>query len=182
MNPYVTPSKHYPWEFWNEKVISESKCKPTTTIYLLHRTNAQMWGKPGQGSHLNILNLVFNLLSLFFKLYGHTQARDWIWVAAATYAAAASNIRSFNPLCLARDQTLASIETWAPAVGFLTHCATAGTPAPIPLMIFMFSFIIDLQWSVNFYCTAKWPSHTSIYSFSHIILHQALAQPNSYLT
>ena len=33
-----------------------------------------------------------------------------------------------NPLCWARDQTLASAETWTTAVGFLTHCAIAGTP------------------------------------------------------
>ena len=38
-------------------------------------------------------------------------------------------------------------------------------------MIFIFSIIVDLQCSVNFYCTAKWPHHTYRYSFSHIILH-----------
>ena len=42
-------------------------------------------------------------------------------------------------------------------------------------MIFIFSIIVDLQCSVNFYPTAQWPSHTYIYThthaFSHIILH-----------
>ena len=41
--------------------------------------------------------------------YGSSQARDWIHAAA-------------------RDQTHGSVVTQAAAVGFLTHCATAGTP------------------------------------------------------
>ena len=43
-----------------------------------------------------------------------------------------------------------------------------------------FSIIVDLQDSVNLYCTAKWHSHTYIYiyihSFSHIILHLVPSQ------
>ena len=38
------------------------------------------------------------------------------------------NAESFNPLCQARDWTRASTVTWATAVRFPTHCATAGTP------------------------------------------------------
>ena len=34
----------------------------------------------------------------------------------------------FNPLRWAKDQTHTSAATQAPAVGFLAHCATAGTP------------------------------------------------------
>ena len=33
-----------------------------------------------------------------------------------------------NPLQWARDRTLTSAATWTTAVGFLTHCTTAGTP------------------------------------------------------
>ena len=33
-------------------------------------------------------------------------------------------------------------------------------------MIFNFSVVFDLQCSVNFYCTAKWPSHTYIYIYN----------------
>ena len=32
-------------------------------------------------------------------------------------------------------------------------------------MTFIFSIIVDLQCSVNFYCTEKWPSHTYTYIF-----------------
>ena len=37
------------------------------------------------------------------------------------------NAMSFNPLHWARDQIWASAANWAAAVGFLTHCAMAGT-------------------------------------------------------
>ena len=44
-------------------------------------------------------------------------------------------------------------------------------------MIFIFSVIVDLQCSVNFYCTAKGPSHAYIYlSFSPIIRHHVPLQ------
>ena len=41
-----------------------------------------------------------------------------------------------------------------------------------------FSIIIDLQYSVNFGYTAKWPSHTYIYDFSfiHILHHHVPSQ------
>ena len=38
------------------------------------------------------------------------------------------NTESFNPLCWAKDRTHTSVATQAAAVGFLTHCASAGTP------------------------------------------------------
>ena len=42
-------------------------------------------------------------------------------------------------------------------------------------MIFIFSIMVGLQWSVSFYCTAKWPSHTHIYilvlTLSSIMFH-----------
>ena len=52
--------------------------------------------------------------------YGSAQARDCIWVPASTCG-------SFNPLCQAREPTHAAAVTQAAAVGFLAHCATAGT-------------------------------------------------------
>ena len=53
-------------------------------------------------------------------------------------------------------------------------------------LIFIFSIIVNLQYSVNFYYTAKWPSHTyicmymHIYSFSHIIFHHVPSQAIRY--
>ena len=46
------------------------------------------------------------------------------------------NPGSFNPLHQAKDWTHASAANWASAVGFLTHCTTAGTP---PFLIFNLS-------------------------------------------
>ena len=36
-------------------------------------------------------------------------------------------------------------------------------------MIFIFSSIVDLQCSVNFYCTAKWPSQAYVYVYVYIL-------------
>ena len=48
------------------------------------------------------------------------------------------------------------------------------------LVIFLkkFLFIVDLQCSINFCCTAKLPSHTHThtYSFSHIVFYHILSQ------
>ena len=51
------------------------------------------------------------------------------------------------------------------------------------LKIFIFSIMVDLQCSVNFCCTEKWPSHTHTHtqmSFYHIILHRIPSQVTSY--
>ena len=50
------------------------------------------------------------------------------------------------------------------------------------LMIFIFYIIVDLQCSVNFYFTEKWPSQIYIYThtFSHIILHHVPSQVTGY--
>ena len=45
------------------------------------------------------------------------------------------------------------------------------------LMIFIFSVILDVQYSDDFYCTAKWPSHIS---FSHITLHHVPSKGTRY--
>ena len=46
-----------------------------------------------------------------------------------------SNARSFNPQRQTGDRTQTSAATWSVAVGFLTYCATVGTP-----IRFCFSF------------------------------------------
>ena len=53
---------------------------------------------------------------------GSSQARDWIW---------ATQHQILNPLRRAGDWTSISAVIWAAAVGFLTHCAIAGTPLPL---------------------------------------------------
>ena len=83
-----------------------------------------------------------------------------------------------NPLIEARGQTRVLMDiSW---IHFC--CTTVGTP--LFSMIFIFFIIVVLQCSVNFYCTAKRPSHTYIYiyicSFSHIILYHVLSQVTSY--
>ena len=50
------------------------------------------------------------------------------------------NARFFNPLHGAGDQTCASTVTGTPAVRFLTHYATMGTPMCIFLCIIIYSF------------------------------------------
>ena len=74
----------------------------------------------------------FKVYYLFF--YGHTRG---IWKfpgqglnLSHSYSLCCScdNAGSFYPLYQARDQTPAPQQTQATAVGFLTHCTTAGTP------------------------------------------------------
>ena len=67
---------------------------------------------------------------------------------------------SFNPLCQAGVQTLASAATWAAAVWFLTHGTTTGTP---PFFVFaygwtkllglciLFHWSVCLFWSLQLY-------------------------------
>ena len=49
-----------------------------------------------------------------------------------------SNARCFNPLHWARNQTCTSAATQAIAVGFLTHCTTAGTPTYLFIHLFIY--------------------------------------------
>ena len=51
------------------------------------------------------------------------------------------NAWSFNPLQWVGDWTTTSTETWATAVGFLTHCTTAGTP-----IICVFKILLWFLW------------------------------------
>ena len=48
-------------------------------------------------------------------------------------------------------------------------------------MIFIFPLLL-IHSSVNFYYTAKWLSHTYVYSFSHITLHHVPSQVTRYST
>ena len=79
-------------------------------------------------------------LSLFLMatpvVYGSSQARDWIRAIVAIYVAA----RQW-PTELDWGSIL---HVWATAVGFLTHCATAGTPlfcCTDPYVCFVFVFL-----------------------------------------
>ena len=74
-------------------------------------------------------NVFFCLFFLMAALIAHgsSQARDWIRATAVTYTTSCAG--SFNPLGQAGDWTGISPVTWTAAVGFLTHCAAAGTPA-----------------------------------------------------
>ena len=62
---------------------------------------------------------IFNFMATPMA-YGNSQARNWIWTAAATYTAMQN---PFNPLLWA---SIAA--TWSTTVRFLNHCAIAGTP------------------------------------------------------
>ena len=60
-----------------------------------------------------------------------------------------------------------------------THTTTATTVGGRPLFSFFkkIFIIVDLQYSVNFCCTAKWPTlYVYTYPFSHIILHHVPSQ------
>ena len=81
----------------------------------------------------------YNENSSFFLMaapvaYGSFWARDWFRAAAVSYPQL-GHTRSFNPPCQARAWSRASnphlCRMQASAVGFLTHCATAGTPVYI---------------------------------------------------
>ena len=65
--------------------------------------------------------LIFVFLMAAPMAHGSSQVRDWIHRSCY-------NAGSFNPLHQAGDRTHTSTAIWAAAVGFLTHCATVGTP------------------------------------------------------
>ena len=70
------------------------------------------------------------LFFLFFIFYGHI----FLWYMEVLGCGSAG---SFNLMCWARDWTHTSASTWAAAVGFLTHCATGGTPT-LCLLVLMY--------------------------------------------
>ena len=100
-------------------------------------------------------NLLWNFLLFFLYMaaptaYGNSLARDWIWAAAVTCAAAIAMLYPFNPLHQARDWTRASAAVWA-AFRFLTHCVIVGTPLVDFLMMAILTsvrwyFILVLIW------------------------------------
>ena len=54
-----------------------------------------------------------------------------------TYDHSYGNVKSFNPLCWAGNQTCTSLATQAAAVRFLIHCATVGIPFNIILITYL---------------------------------------------
>ena len=73
---------------------------------------------------------------------------------------------------------------------FCIHCITINVWVPkysqpsqhllFYFIFYDFSIIVNLQCSVNYYCTAKWLSHIYIYSFSDITLHDIPSQGTRY--
>ena len=59
------------------------------------------------------------------EAYKGFQVRDWVWAIAVTYTTAAATL---DPLTYCAKP---GTETQDTAVGFLTHCAMAGTPKTI---------------------------------------------------
>ena len=87
---------------------------------------------------------------------------------------------AFNSLCQARDGTCASAETQAAAVGFLTHCATAGIPDMDYFWVrhreqkrrchitALSKLISEATWNMSIYClrqTSIFASHLSCLLF-----------------
>ena len=60
--------------------------------------------------------------------HGSSQARDWIWATAATYAAIAAMLDPLTHCARPEDPILSTTATQAATVRFLTHCTTVGTP------------------------------------------------------
>ena len=75
--------------------------------------------------------------------YGSSQAREWIWAVAETYAAAVATARSFSPLQWAGDWIHTSAVTQAAAARFLIHWATVGSP--------MNSYILVTIWNRHWF-------------------------------
>ena len=76
------------------------------------------------GIHLEVKFSIFFFLATFTTC-ASSQARDPTHTTASTYT---HSTRSFNSLHRAGDWTHTSAGTGTAAVGFLHHCAPAGTP------------------------------------------------------
>ena len=60
--------------------------------------------------------------------YGNSWARNWIQAAAAIYATASAMPDPLTYCSRPGIKICVSVVTWATGVGFLTQCATVGTP------------------------------------------------------
>jgi len=137
---------------------------------------------------ISFLHTLFFIFLVFVGLYwGHMEVpglgaeSELQWPAYTTATAtpdpswvcdlhhSSQQHRILNPLSEARDRTC--ILMGASQIPF--HWAMTGTPFQI------FFIIVDLQCSVKFFCTAKWPSfvyiHIYMYMYTFFFLHYLLS-------
>ena len=97
--------------------------------------------------------------------YESSQSRDWVW---ATTATAVARLDPSTHLHQAGDQTCTSTVIWATVVGFLTHCATVGTPKQFYFWTVLFFLIYFYFWaylgSFTVLLNFTWKLNNSIFS------------------
>ena len=110
------------------------------------------------------------LLLLFEKFYfilfyfnGRTHGQELNPNCSRDPCLNCNNVRSFNPLHWASAQTHTSSATGAMAVGFLTHCATAGTPGNL----YILNHIMWQFWKLVFFDI---PLSQGLFCFCHLLL------------
>ena len=83
--------------------------------------------------------------------YGSSWDRDWIWATAANCTVAVAMLDHFNTLHWARNWTHISTVIQTLAVGFLSYCATVGTPVHSHFYFFVYiCFHRAIVWIVNY--------------------------------
>ena len=101
----------------------------------------------------------------FFFFNGRTCATWEFPGQGLNLSCTCSHTQSFNPLHQAGDQTLVSTGTRDAAVGFLTHCATAGTPTPAFCVVAFLVFIYFMETIPGIKENDRWDP-----SLSHLFL------------
>lgn len=135
----------------------------------LYKIHSSFWDftlivfQSGIWSHLvqklgSLVHGIQNCISFFFSwsvVYGNSQARDWVWAVAATYAATAATP---DPLTLARDRTYTSVATQYAIVGFLTHCGTTRTPSFKESYSYWWNWWYKIRWNGQHLVNLKFKS------------------------
>ena len=156
---YLWPGNVYMLQVWGKKRKKERKKERKKKEWKWKKVYYWFRAQGGKGSsrgkkgsiqnnlEKNILTWFLSVILLLFFFYGPTQG-IWKFLGQGlnvSYSCllhySCSNVKSFNLLCGARDQTHTSKATQAVSVGFLMNWAMVGSPTPLFIVQFSATFM-----------------------------------------